>query len=177
MIRYPAVSAVLLYYAVTFGVVLSVFPAYMGDSSLSNQNIEYLFFVFGVSRFATLYFVPRISKYGKTALAMAVAATAMGMLIAFASSSIAAFAASMVLIGVATSIFYPVTLGMITKNTPPDQMGRKLGAYEAMFGLGWAIGPLAVGISSDSFGSSTPYLGLFFVGSALAVSLVTIRRR
>jgi MFS family permease len=177
MIRYPAVSAVLLYYAITFGVVLSVYPAYMGESSLTNQDIEYLFFVFGVSRFATLFFVPRISRYGKMALAAAVGATAVGMLVAFASSSILFFAASMVLIGVATSIFYPVTLGMITKNTPPGQMGQKLGAYEAMFGMGWAIGPLAVGISSDSFGSSTPYLALFFIGSALAASLVLFRKR
>jgi MFS family permease len=177
MIRYPAVSAVLIYYAITFGVVLAVYPAYMGESSLANQDIEYLFFVFGVSRFATLFFVPRISRYGKLALAGAVGATAVGMLFAFASSSVFSFAASMVLIGVATSIFYPVTLGMITKNTPPGQMGKKLGAYEAMFGLGWAIGPLAVGISSDSFGSSIPYLALFFIGSALSTSLVLFRKK
>jgi MFS family permease len=177
MVKYPAVSGVLLYYAVTFGVVLSVYPAYMGESSLTSQDIEYLFFVFGVSRFATLFFVPRFSRYGKMALAAAVGATAAGMLVAFASSSILSFAASMVLIGVATSIFYPVTLGMITKNTPAGQMGQKLGAYEAIFGLGWAIGPLAVGVSSDSFGSSTPYLALFFVGSALAASLVVFRKR
>ena len=177
MIRHPAVSGVLIYYAVTFGVVLAVYPAYMGEFSLANQDIEYLFFVFGVSRFATLFFVPRIAKHGKMALAGAVGATSVGMLFAFASSSILSFAASMVLIGIATSIFYPVTLGMITKDTPPGRMGKKLGAYEAMFGLGWAIGPLAVGISSDSFGSSIPYLALFFVGSALATSLVVFRKK
>lgn len=177
MTKHPAISAVLLYYAVTFGVVLSVYPAYMGESSLSSQDIEYLFFVFGISRFATLYFVPRISRYGMLALASAVGSTAIGMLIAFGAGSTLAFAASLILIGVATSIFYPVTLSMITKNTPPSQMGQKLGAYEAMFGIGWAIGPLAVGISSDSFGSSAPYLALFFIGSALAVSLAFFRKR
>jgi MFS family permease len=177
MTKYPAVSAVLLYYAVTFGVVLSVYPAYMGESSLSSQDIEYLFFVFGISRFVTLYFVPRISRYGTLALSLAVASTALGMLISYASSSILSFAASLVLIGAATSVFYPVTFSMVTKNTPPSQMGQKLGAYEAMFGMGWAIGPLAVGFSSDSFGSSTPYLALFIVGSALASSLAFLKRR
>ena len=177
MTKYPTVSAVLLYYAVTFGVILSVYPAYMGESSLSNQDIEYLFFVFGMSRFATLFFVPRISRYSTLALSLAVGATAIGMLISYMSSSVLSFAASLVLMGAATSVFYPVTFSMVTKNTPPSQMGQKLGAYEAMFGMGWAIGPLAVGFSSDSFGSSSPYLALFMIGSALAGSLAFLKRR
>jgi MFS family permease len=177
MINYPTVSAVLLYYAVTFGVVLSVYPAYMRESSLSSQDIEYLFFVFGVARFATLFFISRIARHGTIALSIAVGATAIGMLIAFAFNSMLSFAASLVLIGVATSVFYPVTFSMVTKNTPPSQMGQKLGAYESMFGMGWAIGPLAVGFSSDSFGSSSPYLAIFIVGSVLAGSIALVRKR
>jgi MFS family permease len=177
MAKYPAVSAVLLYYAVTFGVVLSVYPAYMGESSLSNQNIEYLFFLFGASRFATLYFVPKVSGHSSLVLSLAVAAAAVGMLIAYSSTSILSFAASLVLIGVATSIFYPITFSMVTKNTPPDQLGQKLGAYETMFGIGWAIGPLAAGFSSESFGSNTPYLAFFIVGGALAASLAVFKKK
>lgn len=176
MAKYPAVSAVLLYYAVTFGVVLAVYPAYMGEASLSSQDIEYMFFLFGVSRFATLFIVPKISRYGNTALSLAVVATAIGMLISFASTSIPSFAVSLALIGLATSIFYPVTFSMVTKNTPHAQMGQKLGVYETMFGIGWAVGPLAVGFSSDAFGSSSPYLALFVVGAALAASLRFVRR-
>jgi MFS family permease len=177
MAKYPAVSAVLLYYAVTFGVILSVYPAYMEESSLSSQHIEYLFFVFGAARFTTLYFVPRISRHGTLGLALAVAATAIGMLVAYLFNSILAFGISLVLIGAATSVFYPVTFSMVTRNTPAGQMGQKLGAYEAMFGIGWAIGPVAVGFSSDSFGSSTPYLAFFVIGAILAVSLAFFRRR
>jgi MFS family permease len=176
MSRYPAVSAVLLYYAVTFGVVLAVYPAYMGEAAISSQNIEYLFFFFGVSRFATLYFVPRLSGHGILALSLAVAATAVGMLISFAFASFLGFAAALVLVGLATSIFYPITFSIVTKNTPLNKMGQKLGAYETMFGIGWAIGPLAVGFSSNSFGSSSPYLGLFVMGTALAAALAVAKR-
>jgi len=176
MSRYPAVSAVLLYYAVTFGVVLAVYPAYMGEASISSQNIEYLFFFFGVSRFATLYFVPKLSGHGILALSLAVAATAAGMLLSFAFASFLGFAAALVLVGLATSIFYPITFNIVTKNTPLNKMGQKLGAYETMFGIGWAIGPLAVGFSSNSFGSSSPYLGLFVIGAALAAALAMAKR-
>jgi MFS family permease len=175
---YPVVSSVLLYYAVTFGVVLTVYPAYMREASLTDQDIETLFFVFGLSRFATLYFVGRLARYGTIALAMAVAATAVGMLISFAFASLLTFAVALVLVGLAISIFYPVTLSIVTRNMPAEKMGERLGVYEALFGVGWTIGPIAVGLSSDAFGSSSPYLALFIIGSALsgAIALSAARK-
>jgi MFS family permease len=166
------VSSVLLYYAVTFGVVLAVYPAYMREASLTDQDIETLFFVFGLSRFATLFFVGRLARYGTIALAMAVAATAVGMLISFAFASLLTFAVALVLVGLAISIFYPVTLNIVTRNMPAEKMGERLGVYEALFGVGWTIGPIAVGLSSDAFGSSSPYLAFFIIGSALSGAIV-----
>jgi MFS family permease len=175
---YPVVSSVLLYYAITFGVVLTVYPAYMREASLTDQDIETLFFVFGLSRFATLYFVGRLARYGTIALAMAVAATAVGMLISFAFASLLTFAVALVLVGLAISIFYPVTLNIVTRNMPAEKMGERLGVYEALFGVGWTIGPIAVGLSSDAFGSSSPYLAFFIIGSALsgAIALSAARK-
>jgi MFS family permease len=175
---YPVVSTVLLYYAVTFGVVLTVYPAYMREASLTDQDIETLFFVFGLSRFATLYFVGKLARYGTIALAMAVAATAVGMLISFAFASLLTFAVALVLVGLAISIFYPVTLNIVTRNMPGEKMGERLGVYEALFGVGWTIGPIAVGLSSDAFGSSSHYLALFIIGSALsgAIALSAARK-
>jgi MFS family permease len=175
---YPMVSAVLLYYAVTFGVLLAVYPAYMKEASLTDQDIETLFFVFGLSRFATLYFVGKLARYGTIALAMAVATTALGMLISFAFASLLTFAVALVLFGLAISIFYPVTLNIVTRNMPAEKMGERLGVYEALFGVGWTIGPIAVGLSSDAFGSSSPYLAFFIIGSALsgAIALSAARK-
>jgi MFS family permease len=175
---YPVVSAVLLYYAVTFGVLLAVYPAYMSEASLTDQDIMTLFFVFGLSRFATLYFVGKLARYGTIALAMAVAATALGMLISFAFASLLTFAVALVLFGLAISIFYPVTLNIVTRNMPVEKMGERLGVYEALFGVGWTIGPIAVGLSSDAFGSSSPYLAFFIIGSALsgAIALSAARK-
>ncbi|MEO9363567.1 MAG: MFS transporter, partial [Nitrososphaera sp.] len=65
----PAVSAVVLYYAVTFGVLIAIYPAYMKAASITDQNIELLFFLFGIARFATLPFVHRIAGRGRAALA------------------------------------------------------------------------------------------------------------
>ena len=108
---------------------------------------------------------------------LAVAAAAVGMLISFMFSSMLSFALALVLVGFATSIFYPVTFNIVTRDAPSGKMGAKLGIYEALFGVGWTAGPIAVGLSSDAFGSTSPYLAFFIVGSALATWITVVRKK
>jgi MFS family permease len=144
MTTHPTLAGVILYYAMTFGVVLAVYPAYMSDASLTNQDVELMFFVFGMSRFVTLLLlVTRISKYGVPALTLAVLTTVAGMIISFLSRSILSFAASIALFGLSTSIFYPVSFRLVTMNTPSGHLGSKLGVYNTLFGAGWMAGPIA----------------------------------
>jgi DHA1 family multidrug resistance protein-like MFS transporter/DHA1 family quinolone resistance protein-like MFS transporter len=99
------------------------------------------------------------------------------MLISFASTSFLSFAIALAMIGLATSIFYPVTFNLVTRNTPPGKVGQKLGVYETLFGAGWTVGPIAVGLSSDAFGSSVPYLALFLIGTTLSGAMALFRRK
>jgi len=167
----PVVSAVILYYAITFGVTLAIYPAYMKDASVSDQNIEILFFAFGAARFAVLPLVQKIARHGRAALAMAVIVTAAGMAISFAFSSILSFAIALMLLGIGTSIFYPVTFNLVTKDAPVEKMGSRLGIYGALFGSGWTAGPVTVGLSSDAFGPGSPYLAFFIIGALLASAI------
>ena len=173
---HPTLSSVILYYAITFGVVLAVLPAYMSDASLTSQDIEILFFVFGMSRFATLMLVPRIAGYGVLALALAVSATAIAMLLSFAFTSMLSFAVAIALVGLATSIFYPITFSLVTRDAPSGQIGAKLGVYNTLFGTGWTAGPMMAGLSSDAFGSGSPYFAFFIAGVILAGSIAIKRR-
>ena len=174
---HPALSSVILYYAITFGVMLAVFPAYMSEASLTGQEIEILFFLFGIARFATLMAVPKIAGHGVLALAFAVSATALAMFLSFAFTSILSFAVSIALVGLATSIFYPVTFSLVTKDTPSGQIGAKLGVYNALFGAGWTSGPVVAGLSSDAFGSGSPYLAFAVAGSFLAGSVALVNKK
>jgi MFS family permease len=174
---HPTLSSVILYYAITFGVVLAVMPAYMSEASLTSQDIEILFFIFGIARFATLMMIPRIAVHGVLALALAVAATAVAMFLSFAFTSFLSFAIAIALVGLATSIFYPVTFSLVTRDTPTGRIGAKLGIYNTLFGSGWTAGPVVAGISSDAFGSDSPYLAFAVAGSALAGSIAIVKRR
>src|SRR5262249_8303230 len=109
ILSYPAVSTVILYYAATFGVTLAIYPAFMKSVGVSDKQIELVFFIFGASRFATLFLANHIAKLGVAALVGAVILAAVGMLLTFFYGSVYAFAVALVLVGAATSIFYPVT--------------------------------------------------------------------
>ena len=174
---HPRLSGVILYYAITFGVVLAVYPAYMSDASLTTEDIEVMFFFFGVSRFVTLLLlVTMISRYGELALALAVSTTAAGMLISFSSTSVLSFAVSIALFGLSTSIFYPVSYSLVTMNTPSGHVGSKLGVYNTLFGAGWTAGPIAAGFASDAFGSGSPYLAFFIIGTTFAAATIIFRK-
>jgi MFS family permease len=175
---HPRLSGVILYYAITFGVVLAVYPAYMSDASLTTEDIEVMFFFFGVSRFVTLLLllVTTISRYGELALALAVSTTAAGMLISFSSTSFLSFAVSIALFGLSTSVFYPVSYSLVTMNTPSGHVGSKLGVYNTLFGAGWTAGPIAAGFASDAFGSGSPYLAFFIIGTTFAAATIIFRK-
>ena len=174
---HPKLAGVILYYAITFGVVLAVYPAYMSDASLTTEDIEIMFFFFGVSRFATLLLlVTRISRYGELALALAVSTTAVGMIISFSSTSVLSFAVSITLFGLSTSIFYPVTFSLVTMDTPSGRVGSKLGVYNTLFGAGWTAGPIVAGFASDAFGTGSPYLAFFVIGGTFAAAITIFRK-
>jgi MFS family permease len=177
MATHPTLAGVILYYAMTFGVVLAVNPAYMSDASLSNQGIELMFFVCGISLFVTLLLlVTRISKYGVPALAKAVLTTAAGTIISFSLRSLLWFAASIALSCISTSIFYPVSFRLVTMNTPSGHLGSKLGFYNTLFGAGWMAGPIAAGFASDTFGSGGPYHAFFILGSVITAAITIFRK-
>jgi MFS family permease len=177
IIKHPGLGGVILYYAITFGVVLAVYPAYMSDASLTTGDIEMVFFFFGAARFATLTLVvARVSRYRELSLAFAISTTAVGMIVSYLFPSILAFAISISLFGLSTSIFYPVSFSLVTRNTPSEYVGSKLGIYNTIFGAGWTAGPIMVGFASDAFGSGSPYLAFFIIGATFAAAIAIFRK-
>ena len=52
-----------------------------------------------------------------------------------------------------------------------------IGAYETVFGVGWAIGPTLGGFISQSFGNQSPYLVFFIIGIAVTVLAILCRKK
>jgi len=160
----------IIYYSASFAIVLSILPSYMNDNSIDEQSIGLLFFIFGVARLVTLTIVHRLA--GHKGIVIANIAIAVAMLMAYTLTTLYSLTLSMIAFGFAFSIYFPVTLSMITKGIPSNLIGSVVGLYETIFGIGWASAPLVSGVIADVFGINTPYLLMSILGLALALAYI-----
>lgn len=168
LIKFPTVIAILLFCSVSFGVFLAILPAFMNERSISESNIELLFFVFGISRLVSLLTSSFLMKKFLTSILLVIISISAGMLMLYYSHSVLEFSVAVLILGFGFSVYFPLTFEIIMRKTK-ENVGALIGAYEATFGMGWAFGPLIIGVIANSFGSSIPYLvlsmsGLFVLG-------------
>ncbi len=70
-----------------------------------------------------------------------------------------------------------MTLEIILSRTSKEASGKIIGAYETVFGVGWAIGPILGGFIAQSFGNQSPYLVFFIIGIVVTVLAVKCRKK
>jgi len=87
------------------------------------------------------------------------------------------FAVALVLMGFGFSIFFPLTLEIVLSKTRKEISGKIIGAYETIFGIGWAIGPTVGGPITQSFGAQAPYLVFFIIGIGVATLAIVSRKK
>lgn len=163
LIKFPTVIAILLFCSVIFGVFLAILPAFMNERSISESNIELLFFVFGISRLVSLLTSSFLMKKFLTSILLVIISISAGMLMLYYSHSVLEFSVAVLILGFGFSVYFPLTFEIIMRKTK-ENVGALIGAYEATFGMGWAFGPLIIGVIANSFGSSIPYLVLSVIG-------------
>jgi MFS family permease len=176
MVKFPEMIVMLIYCTASFGMILTVFPAFLNDRSMSGNDILILYFIFGVSRLATLAFGEFFAKRTSFTLIGATFAISFGLMIAFYSDSIIKFAIALFMMGFGFSIFFPLTLEILLSKTKSEVHHTLIGAYETIFGIGWAIGPIAAGFISQFSEIGAPYVVFFVIGLGIA-SLSIVKRK
>jgi len=162
IVKFPQVIMMLIYCTASFGIILSIYPAFLNDRSMTPVNIEILFFIFGISRIVTLI--------------LATFAIAGGLGMSFFVESMIEFAIAITLLGFGFSIFFPLTLEIVLSKTRKAISGTMIGAYETVFGIGWASGPIIAGVISQFFGNEVPYLIFCIIGIGVAILSISKRR-
>lgn len=176
VVKFPTVIMILIYCASSFGMILTIYPAFLNDRSMSTTQVEMLYFAFGASRVVTLALADRLARHTSITLIASTLTISAGLVISFVSDSIIQFSAAMLLMGFGFSIIFPLTLEIILRRTPKETQGITVGAYETTFGIGWAIGPVAAGLISEFSGNAVPYLVFFALGVGVTV-VSAIKRR
>ena len=91
--------------------------------------------------------------------------------------STASFGIAIVLMGFGFSIFFPLTLEIILSKTKKQITGKIIGAYETVFGIGWALGPTIGGPITQTFGDEAPYMVFCVIGIGVTLLAITSRKR
>ena len=144
---------------------------------MSDTDILLLYFAFGISRVISLALASKFSRKTSQTLIAATIAISIGLAISAVSDSIITFAVALVFMGFGFSIFFPLTLEIILSRTNKAISGKIIGAYETVFGIGWAIGPTLGGPIAQSFGNQSPYLVFFIIGVAVTVLAILCRKK
>ena len=174
--KFPHVIMLLIYCTASFGIILSIYPAFLNDRAMTIVDVEILFFVFGISRILTLAVAGKLAKHTSLTLIIAVFSISIGLGISFFVETIIEFAIALILLGFGFSIFFPLTLEIILSKTRRAISGTMIGAYETTFGIGWASGPITAGLISQFFGNDAPYLVFFLIGIGVAILSISKRK-
>jgi len=177
MKKFPEVITLLIFCTSSFGIILTIFPAFLNDKGMAATDILYLYFAFGISRVVSLALAGQFAKKTSQTLIAATLAVSLGLAISVVADSIIMFGIALVLMGFGFSIFFPLTLEIILSKTRKGISGKIIGAYETIFGLGWAIGPTIGGPITQSFGDETPYIIFSIIGIGITILAIISRKK
>lgn len=177
IMAFPEVIVMLLYLTAAFGMILTIYPAFLHERGIGDVEIGVLFFAFGISRIVSLFTAGRLAQRRGLTMSTVTASIAGALLLSFFADGIASFAAAMLLMGFGFSVFFPLTLDIVLGRAARGEEGSMIGVYETIFGIGWTVGPLAAGLISQYWGGAAPYAAFFAAGAAVTAMSVARRGR
>jgi len=177
MKRFPEVIILLIFCTSSFGIILTIYPAFLNDNGMDATDILLLYFAFGVSRVTSLALAGKFARKTSHTLIAATVAVSIGLAISVVADSIVTFGIALVLMGFGFSIFFPLTLEIILSKTRKGISGKIIGAYETVFGMGWVIGPTIGGPITQSFGNETLYLLFCTIGIGVTIFAIISRKK
>ena len=177
IVRFPVVVTLLLFSTAAFGLILTIYPAFLNDRGMNDTSILILYFLFGITRVGSLLVAGYLSKRAVQSFVASVIMITVGMGVSAVGTSFVEFAIALMVLGFGFSILYPLALEVILLGTKKSTSGRMIGAYEAIFGVGWAVGPTVSGFATQVGGTAAPYWIFFWLGVAVSVTAVVFRKR
>lgn len=175
--RFPVLVIILLYSTVTFGLVLTLYPADMSERGLDGPVIMQLYAVFGITRIVAFLLAKQLAGNRGRALMLSTACVTGAMAISLVGSTAVEFALAMLLLGFGFASIYPLALDVILASSKKIASERMVGAYEAMFGIGWTVGPLSTGYLGHSLGLTSLYWILFAFGLGVLLLAFLFRNK
>jgi len=156
--------------SIVLAIIYSIYPAYLSSLTLSDAEIATIIGVIAATRalgFWSMGLMPRLNE--RKVIAIGLALQMVASILVIEAYDYLFIALVIALIGYAAGIQIPSATSAISRILK-HEVGLSLGVMEAMFGIGWVIGPGIGGFLADyTSWSGAPYI---FMGLVSAVSLI-----
>jgi len=160
-----------LFYGMLFTIIGTVFPGYASSVGISAILIGGLFTVFGLARVSGYAASERLLRFGeRNVLAFVSILMAAGCLALAFYPSFFGFLPAIIIFGGCFAIGFALSIGLVSRHFLDDRAGAAVGSFEAVNGVGNAIGPVFVGVVAAV---STVRLG-FVTASFFAFAMVVL---
>lgn len=164
------VYSIVMPYGFIMAAVVTIFPGYVRVLGIGEFELGILFTVFGLSRFLTFMVMTKVSKASERLMVtMTFSLISLSFIMLAIFPSLAWFMVSMMILGIALAIYYPVTISFVSRSFSTISGSFAVGLYETIFGIGFLTGPLVSGYLADYVGISMQYVILSLVGLAMII--------
>jgi MFS family permease len=158
-------------YAIILAFIVSILPGYATESGLTPSEVGLILSGFGFARIMAFSLSGRLGKIGeRKSIGFAFLGMVPALLLIALNKSIIGLFVGASAAGALIGILYPQTIAVVSKCSPPQNLGFAIGAYETIFGVGFAAGPILVGFVAQAAG---PVVALLFL-SAVSLSAIPV---
>jgi DHA1 family multidrug resistance protein-like MFS transporter len=168
------VAPLVVMYSAFFSTVVSILPGYLSLLGYTASQIGVLFALANGARIVALLSSHRVGGREVLALTFFSLTLALSCIAIFLAESLLLFAVGLVAMGVSIGFIFPLSFTLALKGVEQRVLGRGVGVYESILGVGFAIGPIFSGFVAENIDPKAPYL---ILGLLCLLTPISLRKR
>lgn len=141
-----------------FSTVVSILPGYLSLLGYTASEVGLLFSLVSAARVTALLSSHKVGRRGVLALMTFSLTLALSCIIMFFAETLLSFALSLIIMGFSLGFIFPLSFNLALKGIRQELLGRGVGVYESILGVGFAFGPIFSGYIAETVEPKAPYL-------------------
>ena len=162
-------------YSAFFSTVVSILPGYLSLLGYTAAQIGLLFALVSGARIVALLSSRKVGSKEISALTFFSLTLALSCIIIFLAKSLISLAVGLLIMGVSIGFIFPLSLTLALKGVEQKMLGRSVGVYESILGVGFTAGPIFSGFIAENVDPKAPYLILGLLCLLIPLSLRKVR--
>ncbi|MFN3621328.1 MAG: MFS transporter [Nitrososphaerales archaeon] len=170
------VAPIVVTYSAFFSTVVSILPGYLSILGYASSEVGLLFSLISAARVVALLSSHKVRNRDVLALIIFSLTLALSCIILFFVETLLFFVLSFVIMGFSLGFIFPLSFNLALKGIKQELIGRGVGVYESILGVGFASGPIFSGFIAETIEPKAPYLILSLLCVLIPLPLRRMRQ-